>query len=130
MMDEAAREELAQRLSKMTLRQAVREMRNIDPDANMVFWRNAIWDEIHTLFLLPNKGVEVRLVEKSTESEPLREIGGGPRGTKARRADYEYVGARVVPLSRPAFKRGGTGPSPMKHSAQGPREGVYVSEPL
>lgn len=129
-MDEAAREELAKRLSEMSLREAVREMDNIDPDANMAFWRNSIWDEFHTLFLMPNEQVEVRLVEKSTVSDPLREVGGGPRGTKARRADYEYVEARVTPLTRPAFKRGGTGPSPRAHGAQGRDEGVYKSDPV
>lgn len=129
-MDEAAREDLAQRLSDMSLRDAVREMRNIDPDANMVFWRNAIWHEYHTLFLLPNEDVEVRLVETSSVSEPKREVGGGPSGTMARSTAYQYIGARVAPLDRPAYKRGGTGPSPLSHSPQGKQEGVYKSDPI
>ncbi len=130
-MDESAREQLAERLSKMKLRHAMREMRSIDPNANMVTWRNSIWDEFHTIFLLPNEGVEVRLIEKSTvkESKRNREIGGMPSGVMSRSAEYEYVEARVTALDRPAFKRGGTGPSPMKHSLQGQSEGVYQDNP-
>lgn len=130
-MDESAREQLAERLTNMSLRHAMREMRSIDPKANMVTWRNSIWDEFHTIFLLPNEGVEVRLIEKSTvkESKRNREIGGVPSGVKSRNAEYEYVEARVAPLARPAFKRGGTGPSPMKHAEQGRAESVYQDNP-
>ena len=113
-MDEAAREKLAKRLSAMSLREAQRELRQLDPQAEMKYWRNAVRHEYHTLWVLPQQGVAVTLVERESLVPSDREIGGGPRGTKALRAAYEYVEARVAPLTRPAHKRGAHGPSPLK----------------
>ena len=113
-MDEAAREQLAKRLSAMSLREAQRELRQLDPEAEMKFWRNAVRNEQHTLWVLPQQGVAVTLVERESLSPSDREIGGGPRGTKAQRTSYEYVEARVAPLTRPPHKRGAHGPSPLK----------------
>ena len=113
-MDEAAREKLAKRLSAMSLREAQRELRQYFISACGSSWRNAVRHEYHTLWVLPQQGVAVTLVERETLVPSDREIGGGPRGTKALRAAYEYVEARVAPLTRPAHKRGAHGPSPLK----------------
>jgi hypothetical protein len=98
-MDDAQREQLAARLQAMDLRKAIREIRTLDNDANMKFWRNSIWDEYQTVFELPKLGVKVILVEKGTFEESKREVGGGPTGWKAQKAEYEYVEARVQPFA-------------------------------
>ncbi len=113
-MDEAAREQLAKRLSAMSLHEAQCEIRRLDPEAEMKFWRNAVRHEHHTLWVLPQQKIAVTLVERESRSPSDREIGGGPRGTKALRTSYEYVEARVAPLTRPPHKRGAHGPSPLK----------------
>jgi hypothetical protein len=97
-MDDAQREELAGRLQNMDFRKAIREIRTLDKDANMKFWRNSIWHEYQTVFELPNLGVKVILVEKGTFKESDREVGGGPRGWKAQKAEYDYVETRVQPF--------------------------------
>lgn len=99
-MDEAAREQLAQRLSAMTLKEVRTEIRSLDSEADMVFWRNAIQKEYRTLWRLPNLGVSVILVEKQELNDSDRPIGGGPGHWKARKVDYHYVEARVNPLDR------------------------------
>ena len=101
-MDESARAQLAQRLKTLSLNNARKEIRALDPDAGMAFWRNTIWDEYHTLWLLPNAGLSVTLVEKEDLRDSTREIGGGPQGSKAQKAEFRYVEARVEPLDRPA----------------------------
>jgi hypothetical protein len=98
-MDEAQREELAERLQKMDLRSAVREIRTLDKDANMKFWRNSIHHEYQTVFELPNLEVNVVLVEKGTFETSNRKVGGGPSGWKAVKAEYDYVEARVQPFA-------------------------------
>jgi hypothetical protein len=117
-MDEAAREVLSRRLSEMKLRQAIREIRSMDRDANMVMWRNSMWNEYHTKFLLPNAELTIILVEKNTVVNSKHEIGGGPEGAKAQDVDYHYVEARVTALERPAHKRGGYGPSALKQATE------------
>jgi hypothetical protein len=104
-MDDATREALARELSALKLKDAQRKIRDLDRQANMVFWRNSIWDEYHTVFLLPNVGVQVILVEQATATPSKRRIGGGPEGSTAQKFEYRYVEARVTPLERPAFKR-------------------------
>jgi hypothetical protein len=111
-MDEAEREQLAQRLSAMSLRDAQKELRALDPDVDMKFYRNSIWGEYHTLFTLPNAGLSVALVETDEVENTQKNIGGGPRGSKAQKIKYIYKGALVDVLTHPAHKRGGTGPSP------------------
>jgi len=100
-MNEAERAQLAQRLSAMSLKDARKEIRRLDPGADMVFWRNSVWDEVHTLWLLPNAGLSITLVEKANRNQTNREIGGGPNGFKAEKVDYRFVEARVEPLERP-----------------------------
>jgi len=109
-MDEVAREQLARRLSAMKLSDVRKEIRALDRDAVLKFYRNSIWDEYHTLWLLPNAGVSITLVEKVRFKDGKKEVGGGPRGMKAKETAFVYVGARVEPLTRPAHKRRGSGP--------------------
>ncbi|MGQ9851006.1 MAG: hypothetical protein ACUVSU_13255 [Aggregatilineaceae bacterium] len=109
-MDEAERERLARRLSAMKLSDVRKEIRALDRDAVLKYYRNAIWDEYHTLWLLPNAGVSITLVEKIRTKDGHREVGGGPRGWKAKDVEYVYLEARVEPLVRPPYKRGATGP--------------------
>jgi hypothetical protein len=113
-VDEASRKQLAQRLGAMKLNEARGEIRALDRDANMVFWRNAMWDETQTRYLLPNAGLSITLVEKTNEHDDNKTIGGGPRGTHAIEVEYHYVEARVDLLDRPAHKRGTNGPAPLK----------------
>lgn len=112
-MDDAERAQLAERLSQMSFQEARKEIRALDPQADMKYFRNAMWDEYHTLFVLPTAGLSITLVEKGQFEASKRAIGGGPRGLKAQKATYQYETARVEELDRPAHKRGGTGPSPM-----------------
>lgn len=100
-MDEAAREQFAQHLSAMALKEVRREIRSLDPDADMTFWRNAVQDEYHTLWLLPNAGISITLVEKVEFKNLSRSIGGGPGQWKGQKAEYRYLEARVKPLDRP-----------------------------
>jgi hypothetical protein len=111
LMDDDARARLAKRLSAMSLKNARKEIRALDRDASMKFYRNSIWDEYHTLFTLPNAELSITLVEKDQTAQSNRKIGGGPTGSKAQKVRYEYVGVRVEPLTRPAHKRGDTRPS-------------------
>ena len=75
-MDEAEREQLAARLSAMpSLREAQKEVRALDPDADMKFWRNSIWGQYHTLFTLPNVGLSITLIETDQTENTQRNIG-------------------------------------------------------
>ncbi len=114
-MDETAREQLAKRLSAMSLKDARTEMRVIDPDAILKYYRNSIWGECHTLFVLPNAGLSIALVEKDKVETMDAQSGGAPRGLNKESVEYQYIEARVTPLDRPATKRGGSGPSPRLH---------------
>jgi hypothetical protein len=103
-MNEAEREQLAQRLSAMSLKEARNEIRRLDPDASLKFYRNSIWDEYHTLWLLPNAGLSIILVEKVDLEESKREDATRPKGNKQTSVTYEFVEARVDPLTRPVKK--------------------------
>lgn len=125
-MDEAAREQLARRLSAMKLSDVRKEIRALDRDAVLKFYRNSIWDEYHTLWLLPNVGVSITLVEKIRVRDSNRTVGGGPRGWKAKKTEYVYVEARVEPLERPAHKRGGSGPVAARSAARQQQDSAEV----
>lgn len=99
-MDDTAREQLAQRLSALSIKDARKEIRALDADANMKYWRNAIWDEYHTRFVLPKAGLVVILVEKGKYHESKHAIGGGPKGTTATKAEFQYIEARVEALNQ------------------------------
>ncbi len=124
MIDEAAREQLARRLSAMKLKDVRKEIRALDPDAILKYYRNAIWDEYHTLWVLPNAGLSITIVERTTISDSNKEIGGGPRGMKAKKVEYVYIETRVEPLLRPAHKHSGTGPVPSAAARQGDGSGA------
>ena len=110
MIDQAAQEQLARRLSAMKIKDVRKEVRALDPDAILKYYRNAMWDEIHTLWVLPNAGLSVTIVERATVSDSNKEVGGGPRGMTAKKVEFVYIETRVEPLLRPAYKRGGVGP--------------------
>lgn len=103
-MDETERTKLAQRLSAMTFKQARREILQLDRQANLKFWRNSIWDEYHSLFLLPNQGLSIILVEKGDVESTDKRDHTGPPDRKQATIDYKYVEARVEPLERPVAK--------------------------
>jgi hypothetical protein len=105
-MDETAREKLAQRLSALSLKDARKEIYRMDPDTELKFFRNSIWDEYHTLFLMPNQDLSVTLVEKR-DKDTLNKVdpASATRNRKKQEIDYNYVEARVEPLTRPALKR-------------------------
>jgi hypothetical protein len=111
-IDEAAREQLARRLSAMKIKDVRKEIRALDPDAILKYYRNAMWDELHTLWVLPGAGLSITIVERASVSDSNKEVGGGPRGMKAKKVEVVYMETRVEPLLRPAHKRGGTGPVP------------------
>lgn len=105
-MNDAERDQLAQRLSAMSLKDARNEIRKIDPAADMKYFRNAIWDEYHTLFLLPNAEISVTLVEKVDVQPTDSPDYSGPRGRTRLRTMYRYTGARVAPLDSRRNSRG------------------------
>ncbi len=105
-MDETAREKLAQRLSALSLKDARKEIYRMDPDSELKFFRNSIWDEYHTLFLMPNQGLSVTLVEKRDKDTLSKaDPASATKNRKKQAIDYNYVEARVAPLARPALKR-------------------------
>lgn len=103
-MNDAERQQLADRLSGLTFSQAHREIRKIDRDAVLKHYRNTMWDEYHTLWLLPNKDVAITLVEKSDIDTLNQREYGGPPWQRRLGVTYQYVGARVEPLERPVAK--------------------------
>mgnify|MGYP002683059636 CR=1 FL=1 len=52
--------------------------------------------------VLPNAGLSITIVERTIISDSNKEIGGGPRGMKAKKVEYVYIETRVEPLLRPA----------------------------
>jgi hypothetical protein len=103
-MDDAERQQLADRLSGLSFQAAHREMRKIDRDAVLKYFRNSYWDEYHTLWLLPNLGVEVTLVEKSDIDTLNQREYGGPPWQRRLGVEFQYIEARVAPLERPVEK--------------------------
>ncbi|HML25069.1 MAG TPA: hypothetical protein PKD09_25680 [Aggregatilinea sp.] len=102
-MNETERDQLAQRLSAMSWKDARKEMRRIDPDAVMKLFRNSYHDEYRTLYLMPNQGISVTLVEKQDADVTDKPVISAP-GEKKMSVSYDYVGARVAPLERPVSK--------------------------
>jgi len=99
MMDAAEREELQRRLSEMKFNKVRREIFRLDPKAEMKYWRNSIWDEYHTLYVLPTEGIVVVLVEKQDREETNDAVAASPKKQiKQERVAFEYVGARVQPI--------------------------------
>ncbi|MBN1681026.1 MAG: hypothetical protein JW966_12125 [Anaerolineae bacterium] len=104
MMDDTQRQALAERLSTMPYKKLRKEMRRLDPDADMQYWRNAVWDEYHTLYVLPNVGLTITLVEKTDVEQTDKRDFSGPPDRKKQKIDYQYIEARVAPVDRPVEK--------------------------
>ncbi|WP_119068787.1 hypothetical protein [Aggregatilinea lenta] len=102
-MNETERDQLAQRLSAMSWKDARKEMRRLDPAAVMKFFRNSYHDEYRTLYLLPSQRVSVTLVEKQDADVTDKAVLSAP-GENKLSVSYDYVGARVAPLERPVSK--------------------------
>ncbi|MBN1202543.1 MAG: hypothetical protein JXJ20_11870 [Anaerolineae bacterium] len=100
-MNQTERERLAKRLSALSLKQARQEMRRLDPAAEMKFWRNTMWDEYHTLFVLPGAGLTITLVERVDLEQTDKREFSGPKGRTRQKTAYRYIEARVDPLDRP-----------------------------
>jgi hypothetical protein len=100
-MDESEREQLAQRLSALSFSDARKEILRLDPDANLKYWRNAIWHEYHTLFLLPNAGLSITLVEEQEQKKTNELDDGAANPKRHKKIDvlYSYLEARVEPLT-------------------------------
>lgn len=94
MLNEAERQELAERLAGKSLKAARREVRRLDRDANLKIWRTSVSNEIHTTYELPNLGVRVILIE-DTDTKPI------PDSQLVRR-EFVYAEARVEPWTPPS----------------------------
>ncbi|MBN1966013.1 MAG: hypothetical protein JW910_15295 [Anaerolineae bacterium] len=99
-MDDAEREQLARRLSALSLKEARSEIRRLDSKADLKYYRNSRWDEYHTLFVLPDKGLSITLVEKIDHKALDKRDYSGPPDRKRLETDYRFVEARVAPLDR------------------------------
>ena len=102
-MKETERDQLAQRLSAMSWKDARREIERLDPEAVLKYFRNSYHDEYRTLYVLPRRGISVTLVEKQ-DADVLNEQVLTDFGKKKLRVEFDYIGARVEPLGRPAEK--------------------------
>ncbi len=72
MLNEVERQELAERLAQMNYKAARREIRRLDQEANLKYWRNSVRHEVQTVYELPSLGVRVTLIE-DTETKPIAE---------------------------------------------------------
>jgi hypothetical protein len=104
-VNEAEREQLAKRLSAMSLKDARKAIFRLDRDADLKYWRNSIWDEYHSLYVLPHAEVEIILVEKGDVTLTDKRDYTGPADRRQQDLDYQFVEARVKPLSRPVKQK-------------------------
>ncbi|HEX3049508.1 MAG TPA: hypothetical protein VHP83_02555 [Aggregatilineaceae bacterium] len=79
-MDEAERQQFAQRLSALSLKDARKELMKLDRSLKLKYYRNSIWDEFHSLYLLPQLGVSVTLVEKEDRDAMTTGVAASPGG--------------------------------------------------
>lgn len=100
-MDESERQQLAQRLSAMSMKDARKEMLRLDSKATVEYFRNSYWDEYHTLYLLPNAGLSITLVEKSSMKDMDRATASSRGDQKVQKVTFKYIEARVDQLTRP-----------------------------
>jgi hypothetical protein len=95
-MNERERQALAEHLAKLSYAKARREIRKLDPAANLKYWRNSFGTDIwHTAYELPSLGIKVTLVERA-QRETQPDIKWFP----AEKYKPVYVEARVEPLNR------------------------------
>ncbi len=87
MLTEAERQKLAEKLAGLSYKGARKELRRLDPDANLKFWRNSLKNETHTAYELPNLGVRVILVERH-DARPISD-------KTLQKVKYYYTEARV-----------------------------------
>ena len=94
-MDTQERQDLAQHLAEMTYKRARREVRKLDPNAVLRYWRNSVGPNYwHTMYVLPGVGLKVTLIEEH-QTEPIKD-------SHLVRANPVYVEARVEAWSPPA----------------------------
>ncbi len=94
-MNDKEKETLAKHLAGLKYKRARAEIRKLDTDAVLKYWRNAIHKEWHTLYELPNVGLRVTLVEipkRTPIQRTERHIA------QLERVEPEYVEARVEDL--------------------------------
>jgi hypothetical protein len=96
-MTEQERQNLAERLAKVSYKKARAQVRSLDTQAKLKYWRNAIKHEWHTMYELPNMGLRVTLVEIPVR-EPISKQG--PNGVHLVSVDPQYVEARVEEFKR------------------------------
>jgi hypothetical protein len=86
-MNEKERQQLAEKLAAMTYDKARKEVKRLDPDADLKLWRTSVNDsEYHTTYDCPNLEARVILVEEMREFDKHGKV----------MAEYYYVEARVV----------------------------------
>lgn len=67
-MNEQERLKLAEHLASMKFQRARTEIRKLDPDANLKYFRNSFGNRRwHTAYELPNEGIKITLVEQAEE---------------------------------------------------------------
>ena len=85
-LSEQERQQLAEKLAEMSYKQARKEVRRLDPDADLKMWRNSVGhNEMHTMYELPNLNSRVILVEAMHHED---------KGDRTL-VEYIYVEARV-----------------------------------
>ncbi|NJL94563.1 MAG: hypothetical protein HC915_12990 [Anaerolineae bacterium] len=79
-MSEQEMKDLAEHLAKMRMKRARNEIRRLDTEARLKFWRNAVgMQEWHTTYELPGLGVRVVLVENRCIRPPAKRAWCGPK---------------------------------------------------
>jgi hypothetical protein len=85
-------QDLAQKLAKMKFNRAMWKVRQMDRHVRLDMYRISVnFDEIHTRFALPGKGLWITLIEK-------QENVGHPNTWGHRKQRFKYVEARVEPM--------------------------------
>lgn len=93
-------DQIAKRLNNLSFNGARKEIYRLDSDADLKYWRNAIGDEYHSLFVLPNAGLSITLVEEQ-DQRPLNQDddnSADPKNRRRLKVRYSYADARVEPL--------------------------------
>ena len=84
--------ELAQKLAKYKFNQAMWKVRQMDKATRLDMYRMSVgFNEWHTRFALPNKGLWITLIER-------QETHGLPNVWGHRKQRFKYVEARVEPI--------------------------------
>jgi hypothetical protein len=94
----AEMQDLAQKLVKMKFNRAKAYLRHLDRKSKIEMFRDSVgYQEIHTRFALPTKGMRVTLIEKKEYVGPVLRHG-------FRRSKFTFLEARVEPLEDKANK--------------------------